>query len=377
MLSFKEKYLKYKNKYLNLKYFQYGGAVGGDELAPAAGAGGGGSPREVQVIIIPEEHSVKGQLKNFEMIPNLQTHILKFLKIKDTEILCYSEGDEVNTFFNFLYSLPDESGNTRVRHPKLYNLQHVKEYFPDDLSYNCFKHGLKLINLILNTLDLYKEIRILTPHTILTGLSNKPMDKDYIMHLLFKEYSYTQYIPDEKHKFYEYVNLAYMNIINNQSIDEYESYIIQLLNECRPFLNKCSDYFDYNSMIDEYISSGTIKNRKKLYYKYSSLLRSQLDKRIINQLTIILRKHPKIKLLIMNCGANHFYNLIELIKSSSLLKMEPMFLKFIYNRFDEEGDPVLRNGPSNPDSDGGGGGGGGGSGGSGGSGGGGRGGGNI
>jgi hypothetical protein len=172
------------------------------------------------------------------------------------------------------------------------------------------------------------------------------MNEKYIGNLVYQQYTYTLYIPDKKHRFYAYVNAAYQNIIKNESNEKYEEYIIGLLNECRPFLNTCSKYFDYNPMIDEYIAAKSIENRNNLYIKYSSLLRDLLDIRTINKIPNILKRVPGIKLLIILCGVNHFYNLHELIKKSSIFEMELEFLEIINKIYDLAGIKTLRTGPS-------------------------------
>jgi hypothetical protein len=316
-MDYKSKLLKYKNKIQNIH--------------------GGSTPTKIKVIIIPEDHTVIGQQTIQQIIPFLQEHILKKLKIKDTEILNYSEGNHVATFYNKMYKIPD-----------LIKLQHVCEDGIDTNieEYKCIKHGLALINLLLGTLDYYKELRKTKPDEIPIGLDNLRMNEKYIGNLVYKQYEYTLYIPDKKHRFYAYVNAAYQNIIKNESNEKYEEYIIGLLNECRPFLNACSKYFDYNPMIDEYIEAKSIENRNKLYLKYSSLLRKLLDIRTITKIPNIIKKVPEIKLLIILCGVNHFYNLHELIKESSIFEMESEFLEYINHIYDLAGIKTLRTGPS-------------------------------
>ena len=58
-MSFKEKYLKYKNKYLSLKD-QIGGAAGGGGGGSSAAAGGGGSSAAAApVAVVPSKNDFK------------------------------------------------------------------------------------------------------------------------------------------------------------------------------------------------------------------------------------------------------------------------------------------------------------------------------
>ena len=57
-MSYQEKYLKYKNKYLSLKD-QFGGASGGGGGGSSAAAGGGGGSSAAAPVVVPSKNDFK------------------------------------------------------------------------------------------------------------------------------------------------------------------------------------------------------------------------------------------------------------------------------------------------------------------------------
>jgi hypothetical protein len=272
---------------------------------------------KTQVLIIPENHSEIGQ-KSIELYIPFILDIFRRKNIKDINVLNYTEGDDISNIYKSLYT-KDEV------------LQFVKEKTIDGNSidlYNSIKHGLKIINLIKNTFDYYKCIRIKNPTEVPIGLWDLPMNSKYINILAYNIYQLPQYVPNKQHKYYAYINAIYQNIINNESIETYEEYISGMLNESKQFFTDYLQFFDFHEMID-CLNGLTIVSRNSILNKYSAKLRNILDIRVINNIPEIIKIKPRINMVIIVCGISHFYNMRKLIESSNTLMMEPEFLQII------------------------------------------------
>lgn len=272
---------------------------------------------KTQVLIIPENHSEIGQ-KSIELYIPFILDIFRRKNIKDTNVLNYTEGDDISNIYKSLYT-KDEV------------LQFVKEKTIDNNSidlYNSVKHGLTIINLIKNTFDYYKCIRMKNPTEVPIGLWDLPMDSKYINILAYTIYKLPLYVPNKQHKYYAYINAIYQNIINNDSIEKYEEYMSGMLNESKQFFTDYLQFFDFNEMIDS-LNRLTIVSRNSILNEYSAKLRNILDIRVINNIPEIIKIKPSINMVLIVCGMSHFYNLRKLIESSNTLMMEPEFLEIV------------------------------------------------
>jgi hypothetical protein len=283
------------------------------------------------VIIVPEIHTIEGQKVIEKYVPLILDIFLKN-GITNQNVLNYTEGDYVSDFYKVLY-------NDGI-------LLHVKEKTIGDDNpdiYNSIKHGLIIINLIRNTFDYYKKIRINDPTIIPIGLSDLPMDSKYIKLLAYNIYELQNYVSNKKHKYYAYMNAAYQNIINNESIEKYEEYIIGMLNEVKPFFTDYLMYFNFYEMIDTLILSSSIESRSTILNQYSIKLRAILDTRVIHFFPKIIKKHPNIKMIVMVSGEAHLSNLYKLIRESDTLIMEPEFLEILTYVYKSTGYNALIN----------------------------------
>ena len=272
---------------------------------------------KTQVLIIPESHCEIGQ-KTIELYIPFILDIFRSKNIKDINVLNYTEGDNISNIYRYLYT-EDEV------------LQFVNEKTIDSNStdlYNSIKHGLTIVNLIKNTFDYYKCIRMKNPTEIPIGLWNLPMDSKYINILAYTIYQLPLYVPNKKHKYYAYINAIYQNIINNESIEKYEEYISGMLNESKQFFTDYQKFFDFHKMID-CLNGLTTISRNSILNEYSAKLRNILDIRVINTIPEIIKIKPSINTVLIVCGISHFYNLRKLIESSNTLMMEPEFLQII------------------------------------------------
>ena len=287
------------------------------------------NPR-IPVILLPEEHSTEGTKFNMTFIP----YFTKFLTtINRKQVLNFSEGDEVNEFFNELHK-----GKSTI------SMIEQKETQPDIKSFKDLKMALALLNILGRELDGFRSSRLQNPKYVFPQIDGNPSTERYLENFMIYNYKMNQVYSMD---ILGWINTAWLDIFRGGERSQYyESRIKGLLKELeKHFATRDNPLVDYRQMIiDLQKASETetpLESRKTVNVHYRRLIRDATDTRNIRKIEafIALRntnldssKH--VVLVIMDIGVNHYNNLSNLITSSSILVREPemtQFIEKIYN----------------------------------------------
>jgi hypothetical protein len=264
-------------------------------------------PKKINVIIIPEDHSPR-----FRSLLNIMIDMVTS-QISKEKVVTITEGSEVEELIK----------------EKMPFATHITEISEGDNLYgqlHCAKFVLIILN-IIRIMDIY-AISIADGKTPPSSNLTEYTDRFYTY--LIQYYDLIKYVPVKGNDVHTAFNSAWMSLFlkrgDKNGITQYIQYTNMALKLLIPFLQKCENKQLYQQMLSDLKVDDIkqIKNRSiVLTKKWREIIRDILDVLLVEKIKqYALNKD--INTIIINCGVNHYYNLIKLVENDPTFILPPL-----------------------------------------------------
>ena len=273
----------------------------------------------IPVIVLPEEHSKGGVAINLSLIPFFNDTLGQ---INRAQVLNFSEGEEINDFFNKLHGK-----NSTI------SMIEQKDTQPDIETFKEFKMALAFLNILERELDGFRDSKIQNPAYIFKQIDGEPATENYLQKFMLQLYKMQQVYPVQ---ILSRINTAWIDIFRGGERDaNYEPSIELLLEDLAThFAGRDNTLFDFRQMITDLQvaskSATPTKSRTTVNLRYRGLIRKAIDIRNIRKIEAFVQSRnanpdpsKHVVLVIMDVGLNHYQNLSKLITESQILIREP------------------------------------------------------
>jgi len=302
-----------------------------------------GTGTRVPVIVLPELHTRKGTELNLQLIPFFKD--LVYGSFNQGQIVNFSEGSKVNTFFEELHRGQPSGG------PLPLSMLEQKNTHPDIATFKLLKMTLGLLNILVNELDNFRENKLRNPAYVIAQLDDSPAVERYMEVLILDFYLLNTIFPKN---ILSRVNTAWIDVFRGGERNEnYDTSIALLLEDLATFYaTQDNTIIDFRRMIGELQEASQtatpLQSRRTVILKYTRLIRAEIDIRNIRKLEAFIQtrnadpnpeKH--VSLVIMNVGLNHYENLSKLIMASPILVRETRMTTIIESIYNKAHFPLI------------------------------------
>jgi len=263
--------------------------------------------QKINVIIIPEDHSPEYRPLLYNMIDIVVSEILK------EKVVTITEGNKVEEFM-------------KVKMPFATHITEISE--GDDLYGQL--HCAKLAMIILSIIKIMDYYAISIADGKTPPPSNLTEYTPMFYQFLLTYYGLEKYVPFEDNNVHNFFNSAWMSLFlkrgKNSGLTEYIEYSNEALIALLPFLQKCENKILYEEMLSvlKVNSIKQIKRRSGTISKtWRATIRDILDILLIEKIKQYVF-NKDINTIIINCGLNHYNNLIKLVKNEPRFTLHPL-----------------------------------------------------
>jgi len=264
-------------------------------------------PNKIDVIIIPEDHSLAYR----PLLNNIIDIVVS--EISKEKIVTITEGNTVEEFIK----------------EKMPFARHITEISEGDDLYGKL-HCAKLAMIILSIIKMMDYYAIAIANNEVPPPSNLTEYTPRFYEFLFRYYGLQKYVPIKGNEVHIAFNSAWMSLFLKRGVNngfaEYIEYSNKALIALLPFLQKCENKKLYEEMLSvlKVNSIKQIKRRSGTISKtWRATIRDILDILLIEKIKQYVF-NKDINTIIINCGLNHYNNLIKLVENEPRFTLHPL-----------------------------------------------------